>query len=209
MNFIIDVLLPRRCPSCKTLVAITAPTFCNDCRSQIKFSDDKGEGSLFLYGGLVRELILNAKFKPDESISRILSRFLAQTLRKEGDLRILAQSFDLVTYVPSHFRRRLTRGHELPALLAQSIATVIKRPLKHLLVCSRFDPPLSAAPSALERLSQVEGRYRLAKTNAKPSRILLVDDVVTTGATLQSAANVLIMAGHEASTFAFAKTSKC
>lgn len=207
MNSLLDVLLPRRCGYCKTLIAPQDSVFCQSCDAQIKHVSDFGERSLYLYAGIIRQLILTAKFKPDESLSRILARYLRQTLKRgPGSLPFLSRAYTGVTYVPSHFRRRITRGHDLPALLAAQVAKHLRIPLYHCLFASRFDPPLSAEPNATTRFERVADRYRILKV-LEPKHLLLVDDVATTGATLNSAAKTLESAGHTVSPFTLAQTT--
>jgi len=206
LNSLIDAILPRRCAYCKVPIPKDPIVFCDGCSDLIKAVPDFGNSSLFVYAGLLRQFIVTAKFKPNESLSRILARFLRQTLRKhEEELSFLSRSYSSVTYVPSHFRRRLIRGHELPALLAKEVAAHLKLPLVHLLNSTRYDQPLSAEPNAAARLMKVQDRYKIAREMA-PQVVLLVDDVQTSGATLQSAAEVLRNAGHVVSCFAFAQT---
>ena len=207
MNSLLDVILPRRCGYCKTLIAALDGVFCQSCEAQLKPVTNFGERSLFIYAGILRQLILTAKFKPDESLSRVLARYLRQTLkRNSASLPFLHHEYTGVTYVPSHFRRRITRGHELPALLAVQIAKHLKIPFCHCLFAARFDPPLSAEPDANTRSSRVADRYRVLK-KIQSSHFLLVDDVSTTGATLNSAARTLIDVGHTASLFTLAQTT--
>lgn len=207
MNSLLDVILPRRCGCCKNLIAVREGVFCHGCEAQLKPVSDFGECSLFIYAGILRRLILTAKFKPDEALSRILARHLRQTLQKNANiLPFLRRPYEGVTYVPSHFRRRLSRGHELPALLAAEIAKYLRVPLYHALFAARYDPPLSAEPDAHSRATRVANRYRILKT-LEPKHLLLVDDVSTTGATLNSAAKTLMGAGHTISFFTLAQTT--
>lgn len=205
---LLDVFLPRRCLYCKE--SIRDKIFCNLCMSQILPIKDEEKhliSGAFIYGGLIRELIVRAKFKPDESIGRLLARFLEWNLKNTNShYRILDEEYDLVTYIPSHWRRRFTRQHELPALIASVLARSLKLPLGHVLECTRYDPPLSTSRSAQQRLSMVYGRFRARAIRMPTSKILLIDDVTTTGITLTTAAKALEISGHKVACFAFAKS---
>lgn len=154
----------------------------------------------FAYDGAVAKAIRRAKFRADASCARALSlRFAleaAATLRREG------VEVDAVTFVPSHWRRRLRRRVELPALCAAALASQLGVPLLPLLVAQRCDPPLSQGADPRERRARVAGRFRFApparlhrKTHVPPRRVLLLDDVFTTGATLLECQRILEQAG--------------
>lgn len=210
MDSFIDVLLPRRCLYCQQLIGLGI--FCPACASMIKTVRSSGDSNLvhtaFIYGGIIRDLILKAKFHPNESTGRLLARHLSNFLKEPSETNtfLLETNFDCVTYVPSHWKRRLARGYELPALFAAAIAQQMGLPLRHVLSCVRHDAPLSSTPSAGERRTQVENRYEIANKRLQSSRMLIVDDIVTTGATISASAGVLEQAGHQVKCFAFAKT---
>lgn len=204
MRRLLDVLLPHRCLQCRDLLPKPSGTLCANCDSQLKSAEHTIHPALFLYAGMLREIVVRAKFKPDEAISRALARLLKEKI-DAGKLPIQTEDFEFVTYVPSHYRRLLSRGHELPRLLARAISKSTGKPLRCLLVCTRFDPPLSALPGEVDRSQIVEGRYR-AVENLEPCSVLLVDDVTTTGATLHAAARALANHGHVPHTLAFAAT---
>jgi ComF family protein len=161
----------------------------------------------FAYAGILRDMILRAKFQPDESAGRLLARYLQDTF-KQGVFShgILDAPFDVVTYVPSHWRRRFRRGYEFPALLAFGVSKSLNISMAHLLDCVRLEAHLSAAQSSLERQSMLGQRFKARRAALQKSRILLVDDVVTTGSTLKEAAQELKALGHEVHCFAFAQT---
>ena len=106
-------------------------------------------------------------------------------------------SYDYVTPVPLHWRRRLERGYDQAALIAAGVARRSGLPHRSTLVRVRPTPP-QAARSAVERRANVTGAFRCRSRSAAVvggARILLVDDVVTTGATLDAASRALKNAG--------------
>jgi ComF family protein len=108
-----------------------------------------------------------------------------------------ASGHDYITAVPLHWRRRLERGYDQAALLAASVASRISLPYRATLVRSRATPP-QAARSAAARKANVAGAFR-CRAGSKPAlrgvRVLLVDDVATTGATLEAAGRALKQGG--------------
>jgi predicted amidophosphoribosyltransferase len=107
--------------------------------------------------------------------------------------------------VPIHWRRRIKRGFDLSAIFALTLGKKLKLPVLDLLENTRFDTPLTLAKSREERFKLTQGRYVIRK-HVSPRRMLLVDDVTTTGATLETARKVLSDAGHNVQVYALAKT---
>jgi len=125
--------------------------------------------------------------------------FLAQDLAA-GMARVAAAEaagHDWVAAVPLHWRRRLDRGYDQAALLARAVAGGIGLPYRPALVRTRSTPP-QAARSAAGRRTNVAGAFRCRARHAgavRGARVLLVDDVATTGATLEAASSALRQAG--------------
>ena len=86
------------------------------------------------------------------------------------------------------------RGFDLPALLARALAAHARVPVVDALACTRVDAPLSFGADKAQRAAAVSGRYR-ARRSFEGQRLLLVDDVHTTGATLGECTRILEGAG--------------
>lgn len=148
--------------------------------------DDAGVGAIFAYGGPLADLVRQAKFHPDESAARTLVALWAKEAAHH--VRHRQPNVDAIAYVPAHWRRRARRGFDLPALLADGVARQLDRPVFHGIRCVRYRPPLSSGSNREERARATKGCYRC---EAPPSHLVLVDDVVTTGATLAEVRRIL------------------
>ena len=107
------------------------------------------------------------------------------------------EAVDLVVPVPLHPWRRLRRGYNQAELLARPLAAALGLPLRIALVRHRFAPPQSRLPRQ-RRLANVQDVFRSPRRHRRHLRgrhVLLVDDVATTGATLDAAARALLAAG--------------
>jgi ComF family protein len=150
------------------------------------------------YARLLREAVLRAKKATGDPISAALGKRLA----KDVDVRLhagdMGERIDLVAAVPAHWGRRLWRGTNEAAILAQSLAWKLKLPLANdLLVLRRRIAKQSDLPIA-QRRRNVRGAFRLSVGyNIRDARVLLVDDVMTTGATVNEISRVLRQAGAE------------
>lgn len=183
------VPLPRpRCPRCGgTLDGVT--TACAECLSLPERPWDHAV-SAFPYRGPVREVIHQIKYSGRPHALRHVGRALAESWLEHGNGDVEA-----VVPVPLHWTRQLRRGYNQAALLAGVVGHALDRPVRSLLVRSRVTHQ-QARLRLEERRTNTEGVFR-AKRRAKTAggRILLVDDVFTTGATLAAATVALRAAG--------------
>jgi ComF family protein len=217
----LDLLLPPHCPSCGTDVAGQG-TFCAACFAALNFVVEplcEGCGlpfaiaggqerlcqgcraypppwrhtrAAFLYDDASRRLILPLKYADRQENASVLATHMARAGRT-----LLAQA-DLLVPVPLHRWRLFRRGFNQAALLAQAVGGRAGRP-----VCvdalrrtrrTRVLGTLSAAGRAEELSGAFEVRRRRADA-VRGRRILLIDDVLTSGATAGACAKTLLDAG--------------
>jgi len=148
--------------------------------------------SAFHYDGQMAGIIQGFKYGHSTFLDRDLARLLAVCV--ENNYRL--SDVDAVTFVPLHHRKERERGYNQARLLAGGLATALRKPL--LIRCLvRCRPTASqTALSAVERRKNVRGAF--CAVNGKwidGRRLLLVDDVMTTGATVDECARVLKTAG--------------
>jgi ComF family protein len=147
------------------------------------------------YEGSLREAVLRAKNLAGESIAAALGGLLAERLRASLD-DVPASHFDLVVPVPSYWWRRVRRGTNEAAVLSQVVAERLRLPeASDLLVCRR-NLRRQHELNTTERRRNVRGAFRKSwGYDIDDARILLIDDVLTTGATANEIARVLRAAG--------------
>ncbi|NLF07888.1 MAG: ComF family protein, partial [Pirellulaceae bacterium] len=138
------------------------------------------------------DAVLRMKRPSHDPLSLALGRLLCEL---RGD-RLRQLEADLVMAVPMHWRRRLATGKNSPELIAQCIAKSIGVPLRSgVLVKHRNTPPQKGLTLA-RRMENIRGSFRVRRAAlVKDARVLLVDDVMTTGATGSEAAKTLKRAG--------------
>jgi ComF family protein len=185
-----------RCVRCGGRLA-TPSGACAHCHGvRLRFDSVVALGS---HAAALRECVLRLKHRGQESLAIAIANLLFERRR---DLLAQAQA-EAVLPVPMHWGRRLVRRANNPELLAATLAARMNLPLEDAALrrvrnTSRQGPMLRT-----ERLRNVRGAFRLrpdAKLRGK--RLLLVDDVLTTGATCDEIAKVLRRAGAAAVTVA-------
>ncbi|MBR4864596.1 MAG: ComF family protein [Oscillospiraceae bacterium] len=117
-------------------------------------------------------------------------------------MKLLDTSFldgiDVITWAPVSFLRRFNRGYDQAELIAVALGKELGIPVKRLLKKQRHTRAQSTLNGASERKANIQGAYRAINIADIPGKnILLVDDVLTTGATSNECARILKTAGAE------------
>jgi competence protein ComFC len=185
-------IVPPFCTRCSEPfpAAISAPFTCANCgQRRLHF-----ETAVAAYRsrGIVRQVLLDFKYGRQIYLRHLVARWLLATL---GDERLRNIMFDMVVPVPLHPARERERGFNQSALIAQVLSAHTKWPLARLLERTRYTTTQTAFDRAA-RLQNLRGAFRLRKTDdVRGLRVLLIDDVLTTGSTLSECARVLKTAG--------------
>jgi ComF family protein len=198
-----------RIPVCRACLAkpepLAADYYCVQCRAPFlsRFPlDDQGRCALCrrgvrgfdaaysfgFYENELRSLIHLFKYGRVQTLSVPLGRMLARALPRE-------QSFDVIVPMPLHWRKRWQRGFNQAELLAREIARRTQIPVRNALRRVRNTASQAGLTSA-KRRENVSGAFRVGKSvSLEDQRVLLIDDVMTTGATAASCARALKRGG--------------
>jgi ComF family protein len=180
--------LPR-CPRCGATCSHTLESAdCEACRGHAL--PWRGAVIFATYGDLVREAVLRAKRASGESVALALGRRLGDQVH--AHLRA-APPPDLVVPVPMHWRRRVVRGASSAHVLAAAVAERLQRPARAWLRRTRATSMQNTLPPQ-QRPANVAGAF-LADRRLRGKRVLVVDDVITTGATVAACTHALLAAG--------------
>lgn len=178
------------CRACRTPFVDSYPLdeydLCTVCRkSQVNFDAAYSFGS---YEGPLRKLIHLFKYGKVESLAQPLSRFLMRAMPH-------GERFDAVIAMPMHWRKQWERGFNQADLLARPLAKRCGLELATNLRRQRYTKS-QAGLTETERQQNLKDSFRVKKAEQLAGkRVLLIDDVFTTGATLRAAARVLKAAG--------------
>jgi ComF family protein len=191
MELLVSVVAPPRCASCDVHVPLLA-TFCGACASTVELAREGEEGSFaaFSYGGAVARAIARLKYDRRPDLARPLGDLLFRSLQPHA--RALQNVW--IIPVPLHASRLATRGFNQSALIARRVAHGLDVPLLPLALARLRDTPPQAALDREARIANVAGAFRV-RERVRGRAVLLVDDVRTTGATMDACATVLMAAG--------------
>lgn len=180
------------CPRCGVTVGLGLPAAadCINCEGRdFAFDSVIRVGP---YENLLRNAVLRMKHLQGEMLAETLGGVWAETMKQRLDRLNLSR----VVPIPLHYLRRWRRGYNQAAALANTLAKGIERPVElNWLKRQRF-AAMHTARSATARQQAIRGAFRLRKgLNLAGLNILLVDDVMTTGATCDAAARTLKAGG--------------
>lgn len=220
------VLYPRRCPFCDRVLGSIAR--CPDCREALETLRRKptmrlvqgahylgrleGAAAPYRYAGCVRQGVLRAKYQAapwaaDELGVEMARLLFGSEIQMKGfgpevlPVPGLDRSYDCVVPVPASNR---VRGYNVPERMGRSLARALAVPLEPALLTRIHAARRQEGLSLDERLANVAGAFGVPDPEqVEGKRILLVDDVITTGATAAACAQALLAAGAQ-SVFAVA-----
>lgn len=192
----------RWCSDCQQNTQIIEGPFCRQCGKPIAVSDDAicqdcenrsfrltALRSWAYYGGPLQNAIKRLKYKGDLALGDVLSRPLIDLIRETG------WEIDLVTPVPIGGARQAQRGYNQAALLALPIALRFKLFFCPAAIEKIRDTRSQVGLSLFERRENVKGAFQAKSELVKEKRVLLVDDVTTSGATVNACGKTLFDAG--------------
>ena len=195
---LMQLLFPPKCVLCRKLLTEEETDLCAQCRADTpEITGTKRKlpylakwTGLWYYEGSVRASILRYKFRGSRSYSQSYGRLLAMKLLQE-DI-----SFDILTWAPISRRRKWRRGYDQVELIAKAVAKELGVPPVSTLKKTRHNRPQSKLKDAAARRANVLGVYRVTDhETVAGKRILLLDDILTTGATVSECARTLLTAG--------------
>lgn len=194
-----QALYPDKCILCRKILEKDEMDLCRECRTtapefpqgklNLQFIDSFT--AVWYYKGSVRESLHRFKFLRGTHLAKPYGRLLAMKLLEQ-----CPEGFDVVTCVPISPLRRLTRGYDQDELLARAVAEELELPCRKLLKKVRHNRPQSGIEGHARRRANVLGVYRTVEgEQIEGKRVLLVDDILTTGATAGECARMLLTAG--------------
>lgn len=178
----------EHCPRCAATIGLHTDTTrgCLRCREE-HFRFD-GACRLGRYEGLLRQTILTLKYPGREAVAETLGRFWA----RQRQTQFQELTCDVVVPVPLHWLRRWTRGYNQAEAIAYGLARQLKLPCHPWVLWRQKATPFQYQQTRTGRREHMRGAF-IARVprRLRGSRVLLVDDVMTTGSTCNEAARAL------------------
>ena len=193
---VLPYIRPPFCMMCGKPVPDETVEYCFDCRLFQK--SFQGGLSLFLYNKQIHQAMMDYKYHN----RRILSHFFTSRIISRYSDLILSWNPDLIIPVPIHRNKRRKRGYNQAELLSRAIAGQLQLPHCSDFLIRTIDTLPQKQFGSQARLSNLYGAFRMNPRYTKKGRltppfhrILLVDDIYTTGATMEACSRILHEAG--------------
>ena len=202
---VLEWLFPRKCVLCREILHRDETDLCRTCRvDQPEYPFGKKKvphisalTAVWMYEGDVRKSIHRYKFGGARHYAEVYGRLLAMRI-----LRDLPEA-EVITWVPVSRKRKRQRGYDQVELLAEAVSAELRIPCEALLEKFRDNRANSGLKTPAERRANVLGVYKVPEgADIRGKRVLLLDDIVTTGATASECARVLLTAGAKEVLFA-------
>ncbi|MFA7088136.1 MAG: ComF family protein [Patescibacteria group bacterium] len=201
-SFFLNLLFPVRCLNCGN----EGSWLCQKCFRRLSFADRKRKNNLiipnlkkiFIAGDyddkLLAELIKKFKYNFLPEIGKILGRFLIMSWQSVLADRLIEEKKIILIPIPLSSKRLRWRGFNQAEILAQELADYFSYPISLGLKRTKHHKP-QAELAETKRLINVQNAFSWAGDNLEDWNIVLIDDVATTGATLNEAAKTLKISG--------------
>jgi len=206
-NSFIGIVFPNYCPGCGKPLAAGENFICLDCVVNLPYTyfnnSRKNIVSELLFGrfnldkayslcyyvqkGHLQQLLHNLKYNNKPEIGVELGNYLGQEMKKNN-----LDDFDMLIPVPLHPKRQKTRGYNQSEEIAKGITQVIEKEIDTKSIIRNTYTNTQTQKNKTERWDNVEGIFTIKNLKKLENKhILIVDDVITTGSTIESLANVI------------------
>lgn len=198
---LLDLFFPPKCPYCQHILDVPRAPVCPDCQPKLPWLvGDRGERDVehlqscfspLAYHKAVPDAIHRYKFQRIRAYSQPFGTLMAQCLQDH-----LPQGADLITWCPLSRRRLRERGFDQAELLARAVGKQLGIPVQSTLKKIRNTTAQSGLEGDSARQANAMGAYQPIKDmDLTGKRVVLVDDVVTSGATMSECASQLLNVG--------------
>ncbi|GGF28079.1 ComF family protein [Echinicola rosea] len=213
-NDFLALVFPQTCAVCRSSLFDFEELICRSCQVQLPFTTyhqrpDNNDLALKVMGltrvgrvmaflryskkGVSQRLLHQLKYRNQPEMGVLLGKMYGHELARNG----YKDTWDGIFAIPLHPAKQKRRGYNQSMMFAEGLSSVLDSPVRDSLLRTKFTST-QTNKSRMERIANVEHVFSLVTgTDLKNKKLLLVDDVMTTGATLAAAANVLLEAGAE------------
>jgi len=205
---LINLFFPKVCYGCNTLLSDNEKYICTECRHNLPVtnfhSDTENAVHKILYGrvklenatallhfskkGIVQQLMHNLKYRGHQEIGEFLGDWIGEELRTLKSFK----GIDVVLPVPLHKSRLRKRGYNQVDKFGKAIAKALNAEFNGSVLIKTKNTATQVFKNRLKRGSEVDSKFIINNTKLLNGKhVLLVDDIITTGATIEACANAM------------------
>lgn len=208
---LINLFLPHHCAGCSSDIISTDQVLCLHCMNALPFTYfqmhannpvekifwgrlpivDAASYLYFNQGSILQHIVHQIKYKGNKELGLFIGRKMAAALQQT----IRFKNIDALVPLPLYAARERKRGYNQAFILCQGMATVLQLPVLNNVIRRNTFSETQTHKNRIERWQNMQGRFELVQSDAIAGKhILLVDDVITTGATLEACGQQLLTA---------------
>ncbi|MGN7205141.1 ComF family protein [Pedobacter sp. SAFR-022] len=209
---LLQLLFPSVCNGCGQPLVKSEQLICLSCRFDLPYTDFHlypdnpvakqlwgripcAQATAMLYfkkGTRVQQLLHNLKYKGKPELGVLLGELLAETILQSSE----HWEIDLILPVPLHKKRERTRGYNQSMCIAEGLSAGLHLPVYKNVLVKRSSTSSQTKKSRFSRFENLKSAFSIEEEEkVKGKHVLLVDDVITTGATIEACASALNFAG--------------
>lgn len=206
---IIDLFFPKSCPGCDTMLFVNEKVICTICRHNIPLTNhhflkeneaykkfygripvEYASGFLYFHKkGIVQKLIHNLKYKGHENIGTLLGEWYSEYLKEI----ISTIKADEIIPVPLHPKKHKERGYNQVTTFGQSLSKNLNLDYNETILFRKVYSKTQSKKNLLGRTEGIEAIFDVRYTEKDHNKhFILIDDVITTGATLEACSHALL-----------------
>ena len=209
LNHLVNLIFPKVCMGCQSLMLLDEKVICTTCRHELPLTQQhlNPENEVYkrFYGriplehastlmyyhkkGIVQEMIHNLKYRGHEEIGTLVGEWMAE------DLKTLAitKTFDVIIPVPLHKKRLRERGYNQVTTFGNGLASKLAIPYNPMLLHRNVYSKTQVTKNLLKRTEITAELFDVVFTEDDHNKhFLLIDDVITTGSTLEACSKALL-----------------
>ncbi len=196
---LLDLLFPTYCLSCHAYGQYLCPGCATKLKSlSVVYTPDSfldAQLSLFKYKPPLSNLIHQLKYEFVSDSTNFISDLISTSLHQDFPNLLKywqSENFTLVP-IPLHWYRQNWRGYNQTQLISQHLSTILKLPTQELLIRSKYTNSQVSQKDKLNRLHNLDAAFTINPEHQSnlPQNIIIIDDVITTGATISQASQIL------------------
>lgn len=193
---LINQIYPEKCILCGKISE--EYNLCKTCLKTLKFSTNSHQRiinsvqiySPFFYKDEIQKLILNYKFKHKKSLYKLFSKLLFDYFNSSNLKEILTLENTIIIGVPSYKDRKNKRGYNHINLIVEELSKLLKIPYSHKIIEKiKYTKPQHNL-TYKQRYENIKNSFKINPENINKSNILIIDDIVTSGATASEIINL-------------------
>jgi ComF family protein len=224
LNDFSHLLFPHHCEGCGNDVVSEHQMLCAECLHKLPKTgyfnkpnnsvERKFSGRLsftaaasayyFTKDSLLQHLIFELKYRGNKNIGQYLGRIVGHQLLKTERF----DSVDIIVPLPLNPKREFTRGYNQALVICEGISSVWQKPIAKKLITRTIFTETQTHQDRIHRWQNMDGVFKVTDMQTLHNKhVLLIDDVVTTGATLEACGNALLAAGASQLSFVTVATT--